>query len=356
MSEADQNRRASITGCLLGTAVGDALGLAYEGISPRRAARMFGEPNGFRFFFGHGMVSDDTEHTCLVAQALIASGGDVERFQADLARRFRWWLLALPAGVGLATLRAIMKLWLGFGPQRSGVFSAGNGPAMRAAILGATVSDLEQLKELVRASSQITHTDPKATYGAFAVSLAARMASQRNTDSGEHFVELLRSTLGPDASELHERITQAVHSVNDSQSTEAFAVSIGLVKGVTGYVYHTVPVAIHAWLSHPHDYRAAVSSAVRCGGDTDTVAAITGGIVGAAVGPGGIPAEWLERLIEWPQSVGWMKQLGIPLDQAPTPHTVCLPQPPSLWKILPRNLLFLFIVLFHGFRRLLPPY
>lgn len=68
------NERA-ILGCLIGTAVGDALGLPYEGISPRRAVKLLGPPTRFRFLFGRGMVSDDTEHTVLVAEALIESGG-----------------------------------------------------------------------------------------------------------------------------------------------------------------------------------------------------------------------------------------------------------------------------------------
>ena len=89
------------------------------------------------------MVSDDTEHTCLVAQALCAAPTDADRFARHLARGLRWWLLGLPAGIGSATLRATLKLWLGFPPARSGVFSAGNGPAMRSAILGAAMDDLE---------------------------------------------------------------------------------------------------------------------------------------------------------------------------------------------------------------------
>ena len=165
-------------GCILGTAVGDALGLPYEGLSRRRAARMFGPPDRYRFLFRRGMVSDDTEHTCIVAQAMISSGGDIDAFRRALAWRFRWWLLGRPAGVGRATLRAILRLWIGISPERSGVFSAGNGPAMRAAILGASVCELSSLAQLVRASSRVTHSDPKAEYGALAVALAARMACE----------------------------------------------------------------------------------------------------------------------------------------------------------------------------------
>jgi len=125
----------TVTGCLLGTAAGDGLGLSYEGLSRQRAWKNFGPPNRFRFLFGFGMCSDDTEHTCMVAQALIASAGNPAVFERALARRLRNWVFQEPAGIGLATLRACIQLCVGFGLDHSGVFSAGNGPAMRASII-----------------------------------------------------------------------------------------------------------------------------------------------------------------------------------------------------------------------------
>src|SRR6185436_14806633 len=114
---------------LLGCAVGDSIGLPREGLSPRRAQRLFGSgPLTHRLVFGRGMISDDTEHACMTMQALLASNGDVDRFRRSLAWRLRGWLVTLPAGIGWATLRSIVKLWLGFS---GGVSSAGNGPAMR---------------------------------------------------------------------------------------------------------------------------------------------------------------------------------------------------------------------------------
>lgn len=50
-----------VIGSLLGTAVGDAIGLPYEGLSRRRALKLLGKPTKHRLFFGKGMVSDDTE-------------------------------------------------------------------------------------------------------------------------------------------------------------------------------------------------------------------------------------------------------------------------------------------------------
>ena len=58
-------------GVLLGTAVGDALGLPAERISRGRIQRMWHGQWRLRFLFGRGMVSDDTEHTLFVAQALL---------------------------------------------------------------------------------------------------------------------------------------------------------------------------------------------------------------------------------------------------------------------------------------------
>ena len=130
------DKRRAIEGCLIGTAVGDALGLAGEGLSRRRQARLFPDLSRPHFLGRQGMVSDDTEHTCLVAQALIASAGELEALTRALAWRLRFWLLGGPAGIGWATLRATVKLWLGVPPDRSGVWSAGNGPAMRSALLG----------------------------------------------------------------------------------------------------------------------------------------------------------------------------------------------------------------------------
>ena len=70
----------------------------------------------------------------------------------------RFWLIGLPGGIGYATLKAILKLWLGFKPEHSGIFSAGNGPAMRSAIIGVCYgNDSQKLRELVIASTRLTH-------------------------------------------------------------------------------------------------------------------------------------------------------------------------------------------------------
>ena len=60
----------------------------------------------------------------------------------------------------------MFEMCVGFSPNNSGVFSVGNGPAMRAAVIGAAVDDVDLAMELNCVSSRITHTDPVAEVGA----------------------------------------------------------------------------------------------------------------------------------------------------------------------------------------------
>jgi len=359
----DARRQRAIAGCILGTAVGDALGLACEGLSPARQERMFPELERYHLLPGRGMCSDDTEHTCMLAQSLLATGGcrDAEYHARELASDFAWrlrfWLLGLPAGVGFATARAILKLWLFIPPRWSGVYSAGNGPAMRSALLGVCFGgDPGYLRALVRAATRITHTDPKAEYAALAVALAAHLAAKGAPVTAAAYREELARRLEPGGEELLALVSKVEQFLREGRSTREFAQSIGCSNGVTGYAYHTVPVALCAWLEHPGDFRGALIAAIRCGGDTDTVAAIVGAIAGSAAGREGIPPLWLSRLWEWPRTVRWMEGLAERLERSLATGFAQPEMPLSMAKLLLRNVFFLAVVLFHGFRRLLPPY
>ena len=327
--------------------MGDAIGLPAEGLSQQRQRRILGRIENHHLLFGRGMISDDTEQTILTAQALIVCGGSPDRFLRVLAAKLRLWILLVPAGVGFATLRACLKLCIGISPKRSGVFSAGNGPAMRSALLGVFLGDEpEKLRAFVHVSARLTHTDPKAEYGAFAVALAAYHAAQNGSD-GLRFADTLRKSLpdNPNAAELCGLIDRAAESAARGDDTTAFAATLGGPTGkVTGYVYQTVPVAIHAWLHFPRDYRRAVLGVIDCGGDTDTSAAITGAIVGAGVGEAGIPPAWINGIAEWPYSVSWMRRLGRNLASADGSDSGAK-APSVFWPaLLLRNIFFLVVV------------
>jgi ADP-ribosylglycohydrolase len=339
----DLTRAERLTGLLLGQAVGDALGLPREGLRPERARKFFGgAPLTHRLLLGRGMISDDTEHACMTAQALLASRGDVGRFSRSLGWRLRGWLLTLPAGIGFATLRSLLKLWVGFPPSESGVRSAGNGPAMRAAIIGAFgASD-----DFVLAATRITHRDPLAEDGALLIAHAARQASS-DASSLARLDALIVSTR---THEFRSALTSLKAPLARGDSVQQVAASMGLERGLTGFILHTVPIALYAWLRHADSFRDAVEQSILCGGDTDTVAAIVGALAGAALGPRSIPPEWTRDLLEWPRSPAWLSALAQRLADGGAPL-------PLFWPgLLPRSLFQIAVVLLHGFRRLGPPY
>lgn len=334
-----QNRLA---GVLIGTAVGDALGLPSEGLSPERIRRRWKGELKYHFFLGRGMISDDTEHSLFVAQALLSHPADLTAFQRSLAWKLRFWLLGIPAGIGLATLRSILKLWIGFPPNSSGVFSAGNGPAMRTAILGAYFHDRpELLRAYVSACTRLTHTDTRAETGALAIAQVVAWDIQHPNNPIGALSLLTAESKDPEWTALLKKMDAAYHS---GLSVSEFAFKLGLQKGITGYIYHTVPVAIFAWLRHYGNFEAGVKAVIACGGDTDTVGAITGALLGTGVGVEGIPENWRDGIAEWPRSLALLQRVATSLAEQKTSGVPTKPVHYFWPALIPRNIFFLFVV------------
>jgi ADP-ribosylglycohydrolase len=219
---------------------------------------------------------------------------------------------------------------------------------MRAPIIGAFFAeDRKRFIEFVRASTRMTHTDPRSEIGALAVATAAAAAVRGPIAPNALLDQLHEIDGGDDWRSLIARIRDALAT----QATVAdFVAGLGLARGVTGFIYHSVPVALFAWLLHLGDFRATIEAVVRCGGDTDTVASIAGALAGAVVGPEGIPSEWVAGIWDYPCSVANLRRLARALGG----ESIRIPWP---WIALPpRNAVFLATVLVHAFRRLLPPY
>jgi ADP-ribosyl-[dinitrogen reductase] hydrolase len=256
----------------------------------------------------------------------------------------KWWLAALPAGVGLSTARAIGKLWLGYRSDGAGVRSAGNGAAMRSAIIGVTFpNDREMRHRMALAACRVTHVDPRAEESALLVTEAAALATTHASRSV--ILETLRSLIT--SPEMQERFTKLDSALGIEATVPDYAAQIGCAKGVTGFAPNTVAVALYAWLRHRGDFEKTLTETIRCGGDTDSVAAIAGAICGTEVGEEGIPEAWITGICDWPRSIAYLRRMADPTSPVST-----LFWPASLI----RNLVFLIIVLLHGLRRLLPPY
>lgn len=338
-----------LLGCLIGTAIGYSVGLPREGLSRARATALFGKPPLRQsLVFGKGMCSDDTEHAILTLLALRRSNNNTAQFKAKLAWSLRWWIARLPAGTGMATLKACIKLWLPIVKRASAINSAGAGPAMRSAVIGLAITDQNAMTEHVIASTKLTHADPKAIAGSLCLAHAAQLASSSTpelypTDLIETLLDRLSAHLGD---EMRSNLRLIATMLEANASPQDFANAIGQPKGISGYINHVVPAALYCWLHHPTDFRRTIEASVSLGGDTDTVAAIAGALAGTRLGTDSIPDDWMTNLSEWPCNIAWMTRLAND------------PSPPSLpwFNIIPRNIVFLAIILAHGFRRLAPPY
>jgi ADP-ribosyl-[dinitrogen reductase] hydrolase len=354
------NQLNHIKGLLLGTAIGDSVGLPAESISRRRNKRLFREKWHQGLIFGYGMISDDTEHTIFVAQCLITCGDSEKIFLKRLSWCLKFWLLSLPAGVGLATLKSIIRLWLGFSPLKSGIYSAGNGAAMRSSIIGAYFADnLPKLDVFVTLSTKITHSDPRALIGAKAIAYITAWIVREDLKECPDIdeLELILRLIENKEEEWVNLTNQIIYALKQGFSVTEFAELIGQEKGISGYVYKTVPIAIYAWYYHFDNFRDALEAVFNCGGDTDTTGAITGALCGVTRGESAIPRQWREKILDFPRNPQLLVKIANKLEEnINNNYQKNTPVNYGWWWILPRNLLFLIIVLMHGFRRLLPPF
>ncbi len=343
-------RNTRIEGLLVGAAVADAIGLPTEGMRPAKIERLgWGNSLEHRFFFRRGMWSDDTEHIIMMTQALLESGGDVKKFKRAFAWELRWWLLGAPAAVGLATAKAIGKLSLGFSADKSGVFSAGNGPVMRTAPIAAMFPhDAEARKKFVEAQTRITHSDPKAAISALAVTEVATLLLE-----SEELPPLFPCLSAvSDDEEWQGLVRQLKTSINGGQTFSEFLVTINVQpeKGISGYVYQTVPAVLFLGIRNDWDFEKTITELVRAGGDTDTTAAIAGALCGAYGGVQSIPREWVEGVKDWPVGISQFSILAKALEKG----TKSRVRPRWSPMLLMRNVIFLGVVILHGFARLLP--
>ncbi|HEM62570.1 MAG TPA: hypothetical protein ENO24_09785 [Chloroflexi bacterium] len=280
-------------GCLVGLAIGDALGMPFEGL-------------GARFIQAHhqtvteflpgddlaaGQYTDDTKMMLCLADSIVDNGGVNPE---DVARRFvAWFDSGDLRGIGMTCLEAILNLTGGTPWRESGKrgeWAAGNGTAMRIAPVGLVdCLDLESLREDCWATSVITHNNPEAVAGATAVAyVIARLL--RGDRKPEALLTEAADFVGQ--CEVSRRLQKA-HLLleRDTPTLEALA-----ELGTSGYVVETVASALYCFLRTPQDFLSTCSSAVVAGGDTDTTAAVAGAISGAYNGIDKLPAHLVSQV------------------------------------------------------------
>ena len=332
-----------LTGALLGTALGDALGLPAEGMAASAITRRFGVLNRFRLLGTMGIVSDDTEQAALVAAAVLGSQSAAEAARR-LERSLAAWICCLPWGVGRATLLACGRSLFRLRP--TGVQSAGNGAAMRAGSLGVIfVEQAGARREYGEALAQVTHRDPRAVQGAlFVAEVAAGLARGLAPDAAVQ--EGLAVLVAPG---LRAGVVRALELATEGASRPLAAQELG----ITGFVQHTVAFAAYCLLRQEGDPLQDLASAISAGGDTDSIGAILGCWLGTQHGADALPRALLDRIQDGPFGPTHLRALARALAQRAAGEEAVVPDYSAAYALI-RNLLLYPVILAHGFRRLLP--
>lgn len=267
--------------CLLAGALGDAWGGPYEG----------GPPVGVASFPAVPRLSDDTWLTLATCEGIGRARGRV--LPEEIAKAFvRWHEAGRITGAGSATLKALRDLsagghWALCGA--SGEFAAGTGAAMRIAPLGFLLDPEEDAdRRTIRDVARITHRNDEAYAGAIAVVAAIR--SRLRPGSADDLLATA-AAVAPDSA-TRDRILELAPL---RESTVAIAARFGS----SGHVVDAVPLALYIARFHTGSpLESVLAEAAGLGGDTDTIAAIAGQIVGAGLEPGALPWHLLQKLPE----------------------------------------------------------
>ena len=272
-----------VRGCLFAGAIGDAMGGPFEG---RPGPLTFREHS-------NRAISDDTHLTLATCQSIIELG----RVSPEhIASRFlQWFRDRRLSGVGSSTLNALRNLeagahWALAGAK--GEMSAGNGAAMRIAPLAFHLDPgITEHRQMIRDVCRITHHNEEAYVGALAVVAAIRWLAFDKRASPTQLFETILTYL-PD-SRVRDRIAELNSLLNDLPATE-----ISAHYGSSAYVVESVPLALYAARGVDRfPLEVVLRNVIEAGGDTDTIASITGQIAGAWIGASEIPTELINSLL-----------------------------------------------------------
>lgn len=305
----------AVAGCLLGGAVGDALGAVVEFDSLAEIRRRYG-PDGLTDFPPEaGPFTDDTQMTLFTAEALIRAR---RRFKArcfgyaldELWAAYRRWLVTqqeIPAGDGDRGLVIEPLLQHRRGPGRTclsaligsepGVVelpvnhSKGCGGVMRVAPVGLVAA---RPCSLGLASAALTHGHPSGylSAGAAAEIIARLLAGEDLRPAVGAAIEAVSSWSG------HEETTVALGRALDLADREPVPTPEAVATLGEGWVgEEALAIAVYCALAGK-SFSAAVLAAANHSGDSDSTAAITGNLLGVAGGRAVVPESWVAALVE----------------------------------------------------------
>jgi len=275
---------------LLGTCVGDALGVAFE--KQLSNFKPLIDWDGFTYLeskshgLNPGQYSDDGQMSLIVAESLIKNNGYNPEYTA--CEYLKWFDFGSPRGFGKTTKFAIDNLRDGKKYYESGIVdSYGNGSAMRAGPFGVYfANDLQHLIESIKIDSAITHVSPDAEAGALAVGLAIYFCINNDHSNLIHKI----SKYLPDSKVKENLLALDAMLTSDITAEQAFS-----IFGTKADIRMTIPSVFYAFHKFP-SFKEGVPAIIKAGGDTDTNAAILGGIYAARDGNKDINNYWVSNL------------------------------------------------------------
>ena len=334
----DATVRNRFRGCLLGAMVGDVIGAVVEGESPAYIRATYPDTGAIlaagsvgaasRAPWIVGRYTDDTQMTICVAEWLASDdpSGDPSDGRALLERfvaAYQPWRRYGPGA------HAVLRRFPGAGDRWRELARAqfpdgsyGNGSAMRAAPVGLRFfRSPDELRHASRVASSTTHVHPLAMCGALLQATAvAEAVRSTEDDPSSRIIASLREALASEA-DLNEagRVYGKALDLIENGIERGTSAGEAAEKLGTGIEAHrAVPTALYCFLAHAGDFERAVASAVYAGGDTDTIASMTGALGGALLGEESIPASWLAAVREDEYDVPRMRRLADRLLEAAT--------------------------------------
>lgn len=281
---ADLTLSARARGALLGHAAGNALGVPTELVGTPEAIRdrFQGELRDIiRRDTADSPYDDDIALTLILAEELLEPDIDLHR----LARRWAEWAERDGRGLGEWSMGAFRHIRTHDAPPASTGGHAGNGPVARGLPIALRMAG--SMANVVSGSyhiAMLTHPDERCAWGAVAVNVAAAAFLGGRRDFLGEVLEILRNNGAP------EELREAVGRVPLEKRED-----LPINGPSAGYVIHAVEIGL--WFAyHEPDLERGLIWLANAGGDTDTNAAVAGGLMGARDGEKAIPARWLNAI------------------------------------------------------------
>ena len=275
-------------GCILGGAIGDAYGSAYENISKEDNSETtyypFGKPE---IKVAEWRITDDTQLTLATCEAITENETFDVKFFAD--KYLDFYKSKKITGIGASTLKAMQELEVGGHWSlvgRKGEYAAGNGAAMRITPLG---FESNFTRSVIKDICNITHQNDEAYVGSLSVVIAIQSIINETWTGEENLLQIIINQI-PD--------TRVRDRLIEIDNLKCDLIEVGKL-GNDGYVVNSVPLAI-AFASKVNEIGLSkmYKQIIELGGDTDTNCSIAGQIAGTLIGVRDIPNDLIDKLKE----------------------------------------------------------